>query len=98
VVRVLQIANAAVRLSGELARQRPAAVGGAVVDEEQFPVLEGLRPDARDRLGKKAGGVEEDDDDGNQRTFDDGQSIRPGFDGWAITYQYVGSEWRSGTF
>ena len=65
--RVLQVAHAVRLALGPAAGERAAAVGGAVVDQQQLPVRVGLRDHALDGLIQEALSIQEDRDDRYQR-------------------------------
>ena len=65
-VGFLNEADAAVGIfRDQLARDGARLVRAAVVDDEQFPIGEGLREDARDGLGQEIGLAKTRDDDGD---------------------------------
>ncbi len=74
--RVLQVAHAVRLALGPAAGERTAAVGGAVVDQQQLPVRVGLRDHALDGLIQKALSIQEDRDDRYQRSSAH-ESLRP---------------------
>jgi hypothetical protein len=67
VARVLQVPHAIGSAGRGGARQVPAAVARAIIDQQQLPVGEPLSAHAVDRLGEPALGVEKDDDRAHRR-------------------------------
>jgi len=65
--RVLEHAHPPRRSRARPPGRGTARVGGTVIDEQQFPVLECLREDAFDRFAEERLGVPERDDHGNAR-------------------------------
>src|SRR6476646_8555832 len=76
--RMLEVANALRVPLGPAASDGAAAVGGAVVHQQQLPSGMALRDDAADGLVEKSLAVQEDGDDGHQRGRSHDRSIRVG--------------------